>query len=237
MVGYVPGNGPLHRAHPLTSMMIVVAVAAAAFTVPGVWNVLLIALGLVFVFVEAVPTVLKTAVPLSLPFWVFLLLIHGILGDSWERGVMLAARITTMLLVFLVFLASVHPARLVEALVDKKVPFSIAFLLAATLQAVPELRDRATAVLEAQRCRGLRAGGSIANRVRVLLPLTIPLVMSSLTTLDERTVALETRGAASGVRRTPLNPPSDALPGRILRWFLLALIPTLIWLRMNIWSA
>ena len=120
MVGYVPGNGPLHRSHPMTAMSVVAVIATASFTVPGTWNTVMIGFAVVLVFVESVPGVLKTAIPLALPFWFFLLLIHGVMGDSWERGVILAARITTMVIVFLVFLASVHPARLVEALVARR---------------------------------------------------------------------------------------------------------------------
>lgn len=231
MVGYVPGNGPLHRAHPLTAFSLVALIATGAFTLPGMWNSSLVAVGLLLVFIEKVPGVLKMAIPLSLPFWFFLLLIHGAMGGDWERGVILAARITTMVLVFLVFLASVHPARLVEALVARRAPFSVAFLFSATLQAVPDLRGRAVAVLEAQRCRGLRVGGGVVNRVRSLVPLTIPLVMSALAGLDERTVALETRGAGAGVAKTPLNPPSDPLTGRVVRWLSLTMIVVLIWLR------
>ncbi len=235
MVGYIPGDGPMHRTHPLTALSIVVLVATGAFAVPGMWNTAFVGVAVVLVLVERVPRVFKTAVPLALPFWFFLLLLHGLMGDDWQRGVILAARITTMVFVFLVFLASVHPARLVEAFVAKKAPFFVAFLFAATLQAVPDLRSRAAAVLEAQRCRGLRAGGGLANRVGALVPLTVPLVMSALAGLDEKTVALETRGATGGAAKTPLNPPADPLSSRIVRWSSLLAAVVLVWTRVTLW--
>jgi energy-coupling factor transport system permease protein len=116
----------------------------------------------------------------------------------------------------------VHPGRLVDGLSDAGVPFSLAFLLTATLQAVPRLRARAGQILAAQRCRGLRVRGSLWLRAKAVVPLVVPLVLSALAEVDERAIALEARGMGGATKRTPLNPPRNGAAERVMRWGLIA---------------
>src|SRR5438552_2708503 len=104
-------------------------------------------------------------------------------------------------------------------------PFSL-LAIAAALPAVPVLKARARRIVEAQRCRGLSPRGSLANRLRALRALALPLVLSALHEVDERTLALETRGLGMGVRRTPLAAPLDRTAERVARWTLLLLCLT-----------
>ncbi len=221
IIGYQPGTGPLHRAHPLTTLTIAGTVAALAFVLPGPVGpaVLVLAVVLTAVF-EKVPRILRVALIIAAPFWVFAALLHGVIAQDPTRAVTLSARITAMIVVFLVVLASVHPARLVDALVARRIPFELAYLLSATLQAVPRLRARAREIIAAQRCRGLRVRGPFARRIGVVIPLALPLILGALAEVDERAIALEARGAASPSRRTPLNPPVDSTVDRLTRWSL-----------------
>jgi energy-coupling factor transporter transmembrane protein EcfT len=86
------------------------------------------------------------------------------------------------------------------------------------------MRERATRILEAQQCRGLRLGGSVAARVRALGPLALPLILGALAEVDEQVLALDVRGAAAADRRTALDPPADTAVQRMVRWSLLVLV-------------
>ncbi|MBI4419602.1 MAG: energy-coupling factor transporter transmembrane protein EcfT [Gemmatimonadetes bacterium] len=218
-LGFMGGSGPLSRAHPFTPLTLAAVTAVLAFALPAPRGPLLVAAGLVaVVLIEGLPRVLRSALLAALPFWIFLLLIHGVLGRSSMAAVTIGARIFGIVTAFLLALATVHPGRLVDALVARGVPFSFAYLLAAALQAVPRLRARAKEILDAQRCRGLRVRGSPWRRARALVPLALPLVLSALNEVEERTLALEARGAGNVARRTPLEPPTDSRGERILRW-------------------
>ncbi|HXI34406.1 MAG TPA: hypothetical protein VNH63_10015, partial [Gemmatimonadales bacterium] len=72
------------------------------------------------------------------------------------------------------------------------------------------------------RCRGLATRGGPLNRLRALRALALPLVLSALHEVDERALALETRGLSAGARRTSLAPPPDSTAERIVRWTLVA---------------
>src|SRR5438046_1024537 len=165
------------------------------------------------------------AVLTAAPFWVFLRLLHDV-----PTTIAIGLRITTMVASFVWLAATLAPDRLVEATVARGWSVTAAYLFAATITAVPMLRGRARRIVEAQRCRGLSPRGSLGNRLRALRALALPLVLSALHDVDERALALETRGMVSGARRTPLAPPPDSAVERAARWALLvACVAALIW--------
>jgi energy-coupling factor transport system permease protein len=165
------------------------------------------------------------AVLTAAPFWLFLLLLHDV-----PTTIAIGLRITTMVASFVWLVAALEPARLVEAMVAAGWSASVAYLFAATLTAVPMLKARAQRIAEAQRCRGLSPRGGIASRLRALRALALPLVLSALHEVDERALALETRGLRPGIRRTTLAPPHDPVVERTARWVLLLACPAaLIW--------
>ena len=160
--------------------------------------------------------VFRTALLTAAPFWVFLLVLHDV-----ATTVAIGLRITTMVASFVWLVAALEPARLVEAMVAAGWSASVAYVFGATLSAVPVLKARARRIVEAQRARGLSARGGIAARLRALRALALPLVLSALHEVDERALALETRGLVPGIRRTPLAPPPDTPVERAARWALL----------------
>jgi energy-coupling factor transport system permease protein len=79
-----------------------------------------------------------------------------------------------------------------------------AFVAMATLEAVPAMVERASVIASAQRARGLDTEGSVRARVRGLLPLVGPVILSSLTEVEERSLALEVRAFGRPGRRNLL---------------------------------
>ena len=223
----------MSRLHPFTLLAIAGALPALAWILPapvgGAWTAT-VALALTLT-PGASPSVtstgsspgwrpglvvLRTAVLTVAPFWLFLLLLHDV-----PTTIAIGLRITTMVASFVWLVATLEPARLVEAMVAAGWSASVAYLLAATLSAVPLLKARAQRIVEAQRCRGLSPRGGIGARLRALRALALPLVLSALHEVDERALALETRGLVPGIRRTPLAPPPDPAVERAARWVLL----------------
>jgi len=76
-----------------------------------------------------------------------------------------------------------------------------AFVAAATLEAVPAMVERAGVIASAQRARGLDTEGSVSARIRGVLPLVGPVIVSSLTEVEERSLALEVRAFGRPGRR------------------------------------
>jgi energy-coupling factor transport system permease protein len=98
-----------------------------------------------------------------------------------------------------------------------------AFILTTAIGTVPRLAERAREIVEAQRSRGLNTEGGIRARVRGVLPVAGPLVLSALTEVEHRAMALEARAFAAPGKRTVLRAYPDSLAQRTLRWGLVVL--------------
>ncbi len=70
-----------------------------------------------------------------------------------------------------------------------------------TLEAVPAMVERSSVIASAQRARGLDTEGSLRARLRGILPLVGPVILSSLTEVEERSLALEVRAFGRPGRR------------------------------------
>jgi energy-coupling factor transport system permease protein len=108
-----------------------------------------------------------------------------------------------------------------------------AFVALATLEAVPAMVERAQVIASAQRARGLDTEGSVAARLRGVLPLAGPVVLSSLTEVEERSLALEVRAFGRPGRRHLLWHLPDSSAQFILRALLLAALLFAIALRLT----
>ena len=82
--------------------------------------------------------------------------------------------------------------------------------------------ERASVIASAQRARGLDTEGSVRARLRGLLPLVGPVILSSLTEVEERSLALEVRAFGRPGRRQLLwRIPDTAASAAPLRALLL----------------
>ena len=203
------------RLHPFTLLAIAGALPALAWILPSPAGGL--ATAVVALSLAIAGRSFRTAVFTAAPFWLFLLLLHDV-----PTTITIGLRLTTMVASFVWLVAALPPPRLVEAMVAAGWSASVAYVFAATLSAVPVLRARALRIADAQRCRGLSPRGGLAQRLRALRALALPLILSALHEVDERALALETRGLVPGARRTPLSPPPDPPGQRIARWSLVA---------------
>ncbi len=206
----------MRRLHPFTLLALAAALPLLAWMLPTPRGALMTTLAAAALAAAAGPRrVLLPALLTAAPFWLFLFILHGVAGM-----LVFGVRLTTMIASFVWLVAVLPPARLVEALVAAGWSAPTAYLFAATLSAVPVLRQRARRIVDAQRCRGLSPRGAPLARLRALRALALPLVLSALHEVDERALALETRGLGAGHRRTPLAPPADSALQRGTRWVL-----------------
>ena len=103
-----------------------------------------------------------------------------------------------------------------------------AFVASATLEAVPAMVDRASVIQASQRARGLDTEGSLWARIRGVLPLVGPVILSSLTEVEERSLALEVRAFGRPGRRNLLWRVPDSTLQLIARAALLVGLVALI---------
>ena len=227
----------VERAHPFTPLVVTLAVVALAFLLPAPAGPVALALVLTLIapFIGDGHT-LRPTIIIVLPLWILLFVVLGILGDApaiavgpiklsaagSAEAIAQGSRLTAIVVASVLTLRAFRPSRFVDAASARGWPFPVTYLVAATLQTIPRLRQRVTLIRDAQRARGLRVTGSLVTRAAALVPLTLPLVLGALADADDRAVALETRAVAAvttpKAHRTPLHPPTDTVPDRIIRW-------------------
>lgn len=145
--------------------------------------------------------------------------------DATLEGADFAGQVIVRLFVLAAALAlfglATEPRAFVVDLERRGLPPRLAFAAAATLEAIPLMVERAVAIQAAQRARGLDTEGSFLARVRGVMPLVVPVIVSSLTEVEERSLALEVRAFGRPGRRQLLWWLSDSPRQRVVRWALL----------------
>ena len=88
--------------------------------------------------------------------------------------------------------------------------YEVALMLSIALRFVPTLMDETTKIMNAQRARGVDFGeGSLLQQMKSIIPILIPLFVSSFNRADDLATAMEARGYQGGEGRSKY---------RVLKW-------------------
>ncbi|MEW6568247.1 MAG: energy-coupling factor transporter transmembrane component T [Chloroflexota bacterium] len=251
---YQPRRSGLHALNPLTKLMLTLAAVVGAATLPTLAGVLAVfVLGLVplAAWARLLRPFLRACIRVVWPFAVSLFPIQGFFNPGATilltlgpfnlkaEGLWTAALLTSRLLTALgaatLLLLTTRPDTLMTALVQRGLPGQASYIIVTALQIIPGFQARARSILDAQRSRGLETEGGLRQRLRALLPLVAPLILSSLMELEERAMALEARAFNRHGRKTSLTEIPDSAVERAARLALLALMAWLVIARV-IWA-
>jgi energy-coupling factor transport system permease protein len=142
---------------------------------------------------------------------------------------LVASRLLVLSTTLLLVLVTTRPSDLVFSLTERGLPRSIGYILLVSLQIIPDMSARATAILEAQRSRGLAMDGGL-GRVRAVIPLIGPLVVGALVDVEERAMAIESKAFFASGAKTTLRDLSDSPLQHIARSIMLiAIVGLLAW--------
>jgi energy-coupling factor transport system permease protein len=248
---YTTTTSPLHRLHPLTKLTGALQLILLAYIVN--WPLApVVAFGLLLACAQVggvASRLLRTVVQLILPVTLSLFLIQGLLfpptgatplpigpitltREGLLFAYLIAARLAVLSSTILLVLLTTHPSDLVFALTERGLPRSIGYILLVSLQIVPDMTARATAILEVQRSRGLETEGGL-RRARAIVPLIGPLVVGALVDVEERAMAIESRAYTALGPKTSLRVLNDTRSQQIARTIMLLMIAGLIIWRIS----
>ena len=243
-------TGALDRWNPLTPLAAAVAMVLAAFAGPQPYApAIVLAIALLVAAASGIGRKVGALTMLVvLPTFVLLVLLDAAFPDAaavqrrWvpsEAGVLdalaISLRLGAAIAALGVIVAGVAPRRLTRALAARGLPAWAAYLVIASLEAVPDARRRADDVIDAQRCRGVAMGKGtgVRGRLRALPALAGPLIVGLVTESEERALALDARAFEPRAARTSLAPIADPAAERWTRrviWLALAaLIAWRLW--------
>lgn len=224
---YVPGTSLLHRMNPVAKLACAVAFALACFCTSSL--VLLAALLLVGFALAASCGMVRPTIGLAKAVFAFSLILAvvqvlttptgAVLVElPWGyigTGSLLAALTTIVRLVaaaiplFLVFYVT-KMNDITNAVVKVlHVPYKYAFTFTSTIHFIPVFMNDMQGIMEAQTARGVEFdAGGIVKKARLMVPLCVPLLVSSVRKTNSAAIAAEVRGfnlrtASSGYKEYP----------------------------------
>ena len=210
---YVPGDSLLHRMNPVAKLAAAFLLVIACFATSNLaLLVLVIVLDAVLaVQCKMVPQTLGLAKAVAL-FSLVLALIAllftpqgdvlaqlpwGYIGtESVAAAVLIVVRLVAcavpLFLVFYVTKLTDMANALVKVL---HVPYKYAFTFMSTVHFIPVFVNDMAGIMEAQTARGVEFdAGGIVRKVRLMVPLCVPLLVSSVRKTNSAAIAAEVRG-------------------------------------------
>ena len=121
------------------------------------------------------------------------------------QGALAAAKLLLLVATFACFFLSTNPDDLALALISLKVPFTFAFILAATANYVPVVSQEAHDISDAFRARGLSPGRWPWGAIRFYAAMLAPLVIATIRRSLRLSEALEARAFGASRKRTSLR--------------------------------
>ena len=234
--------------YPLTKFYLAVVLLISAFILPNyTYGYLLIAIcGIVAYFYEKLGIYLKR-VFFSLFFLTLIIFaVQGLMIPSndimakfgfitvYKTGIITAVRLTSKIAAIvstITMLTLISKAKEFTVALEKKgVNPKAAFILLLSLQMIPEMKKQSDIIMDSQRARGVEMEGNVFVRFKALIPIFIPMVLSSIISTEERAITLESRGFSIGEKRTILHDIEETKNDTIMKIMLaIFIVLCIVW--------
>ena len=209
VIDYVPGDTVLHRLNPIAKLALAAGIIIATFlgdTYPMLLGllVLTLALGAYAGVFRNLLSLLKLLIPLAV---VMLALqtafvrtgdavVLWMTVDGLVTGTKACLRLLGVALPLILMLTVTKLNDLANACVEiLHVPYRYAFTFTTALRFVPVFSQEMNAIMEAQTARGVEYDTKNPfKKIKLMLPLCIPLLVSSVGKTDATALAAEQRG-------------------------------------------
>ena len=228
---FFPGKTVVHRLDPRTKLILVIVYIVALFTAKWIVSYGLMMLTLCGIIAASkinVKVILRSLKPLMfiivltgllnlfytqgetlVKFWIFTITREGI-----YHAVFMVLRISMLISGTFMLTYTTSPIALTDGLemllnpLKKiKVPVhELAMMMCIALRFIPTLIEETDKIMSAQKARGADfETGSLLQRAKALIPILVPLFISSFRRADELAVAMECRCYHGGEGRTRMK--------------------------------
>lgn len=209
---YVPGDSFLHKMNPVAKLIAAFLLVIACFATS---NFVLLAIVLAIdIFLAVQCNMVKQTIGLARAVAIFSILLAVIAllftpqGDvlvalPWGyigTGSVLAAVLIVVRLVacavplFLVFYVTKMNDMANSLVKVLHVPYKYAFTFMSTVHFIPVFMNDMAGIMEAQTARGVEFDGGLVKKIRLMVPLCVPLLVSSVRKTNSAAIAAEVRG-------------------------------------------
>ena len=228
---YYPGKSPIHRLDARTKIIATLLFIVELFVVNNFWGFLIAAVAMFTVIgISRVPVKFifrgLTAIFLIIifTFVINLFMVDGRVLWHWKfltityegvrRAFFMAVRLILLIIGSSILTLCTKPIELTDGLEKLLKPLSkigvpsheIALMMTIALRFIPTLMEETDKIIKAQQARGADfESGNIVQRAKALIPILIPLFISSFRIAQELALAMEARCYHGGDGRTRMN--------------------------------
>lgn len=228
---FYPAASPVHRLDARTKIIATLLFIVELFVVNNFWGFLIAAAGMFGVIaVSKVPLkfifrgLTAVFVIIIFTFVINLFMVDGrVLWHWWiftityeglKRAFFMAVRLVLLIIGSSILTLCTKPIELTDGLEKLLKPWSkigvpsheIALMMTIALRFIPTLMEETDKIIKAQQARGADfESGSIIQRAKSLIPILIPLFISSFRIAQELALAMEARCYHGGDGRTRMN--------------------------------
>lgn len=233
---YIPGNSVIHRLDPRSKLLVMFAFVIVIFWAHDWLGYLLlllytlagvllskISLGYFLKGLRPMIGLILFTVIFQMLFtpgahMIFQLWIFKISQESVINAAYIFVRFILIIFMSTLLTLSTAPLQLADGietglspLKKIKVPVhELGLMLSISLRFIPTLMDDVTMIMNAQKSRGMDFGeGNLIQKIRSVIPILIPLFVSSFRRADDLAIAMESRGYQGGDGRSKY---------RLLKW-------------------
>ncbi|HUT04193.1 MAG TPA: energy-coupling factor transporter transmembrane component T [bacterium] len=219
---YSPRITPFHKLHPLTKLICASLLLVSPLVMSDLAGSLgyLVGLLIVVTFARAWRSV-RTVLPIILIMAVVTVVVWPLFFRSGEevasflglsitneglfRGITMASRLISLVLVGVVFLTVTRVEEFMAALRMLGIPFVFTFTLMLSFRLVPTFISTVGLIRDAQKARGhtLDQGNPVRRAIKHI-PLIVPVVLHALRATDVLSMALESRAFGKKANRTSI---------------------------------
>jgi energy-coupling factor transport system permease protein len=223
MVEYISNNSFIHRLNPITKVAWTLAVLAICFIFDTPLMILMIFVS--NIAVAAVSGILKNILPVIKGLFLFSLLlvlfqiflvaegetifyaipyfnIGRITDVGLQLSLVMTLRMITTVSTIPILMMTTLMTDIVVVLVERcKIPFKYAFMFITALRFIPTFMEEMEHIMQAQMSRGYSSDTrNPIKKLIIVIPLAVPLLVSSVRKTEKIAISMETRGFGSGPR-------------------------------------
>ena len=228
---YLPGNSIIHKMDPRSKILLLIAYIVVIFLCKNFVSLLIISLFSILIILLTRISFLKYLKSLRMIIFVIILtgifnLFYGtgnVLFEWWifrittggvNNALFVIVRITILMMVSAVLTYTTSPTDLTDALERLMKPLSIfhvkvheiALMMTIALRFIPVLLEETDKIMNAQKARGAdMESGNVFQRVKALMPVLIPLFVSSFRRANDLAMAMECRCYNGGKNKTRMK--------------------------------
>jgi energy-coupling factor transport system permease protein len=230
---YIAVDSPLHCLDPRTKFIATLALMSAVLTTSKFVALIPFALflacalflarlpvGIVlnnlrpFVWLFSITFVLNALLTPGTILWLLPVLDYAVTAEGLQRGGLLCLRLSATIITAALLTLTTAPTELTSGLERLLKPLrriglpahELAMMVSISLRFVPVLVEEAERLHKAQLARGADFSGGPIRRIQSLIPLLVPLFISSFARADRLALAMESRCYRGGDQRTHFRP-------------------------------